>query len=78
MTPQPKPFDPYCRRSAADIPDVVIGAADEEMSPEDFAREDGTYDPDTGLFACMGCYIQLGMPSSPTGWKANATAVALR
>lgn len=32
-------------------------------------HNEGTLDRETGLFACTECYIAIGMPSSPTGWK---------
>lgn len=39
-------------------------------SAEDMARDDGTYNRETGNFVCTDCYIEIGMPSSPSGWKA--------
>ena len=45
----------------------------EEESPENYVkREEGTYNPDTETFCCTACYIMIGMPSSPNGWKAPA------
>lgn len=29
---------------------------------DDIAREDGTYNPKTGMFYCFSCYIKIGMP----------------
>lgn len=75
----PAPYDPYCRRPAAEIPEVALDAADAGLTPEAFAREDGTYNPETGEFACLGCYLDLGMPSAPGGgWKAGTTVSAIR
>lgn len=31
---------------------------------------EGTMNWENGHFACTECYIQMGMPSSPRGWKA--------
>ncbi len=37
--------------------------------PSDFVLEnEGTLNAKTGLFACTGCYIAMGTPSSPQGW----------
>lgn len=33
-------------------------------------REDGTYNPENGHFACDLCYIAIGCPTAPNGWKA--------
>jgi hypothetical protein len=49
----------------------VADAKDEHMSPAAFAREDGTYNRETNHFACMSCYVKMGAPSSPVGWKAK-------
>jgi len=67
----PSPFDPYCQRPAADIPEIVAGAKLDGVSPDVYAREDGTFDQQTGQFACLDCYLKLGMPSSDAGWKAG-------
>lgn len=60
----PSPLDPYCQRPAADIPEIVAGARLDVVSPDVYAREDGTFDQQTGQFACLDCYLKLGMPSS--------------
>ena len=40
-------------------------------SPSDYVRqEEGTYNPETKRFCCTTCYIAIGMPSTPQGWKA--------
>lgn len=67
----PQPFDPYCQRPAAAIDEIVVGAADEGVSPDAYAAMEGTFNEQTGEFACLGCYIDLGMPSSAAGWKAG-------
>lgn len=33
-------------------------------------NEEGTYNPDTNRFACDECYIAIGTPSGPNGWRA--------
>jgi hypothetical protein len=59
-----------CKRVASEIPGIVETAEVEEMTPQEYAREDGTYNSVTGHFACDKCYIEIGMPSGPFGWKA--------
>lgn len=67
-TAEPMCFN--CHKAASEIPDVVQWAEIEEMTPADYAREDGTYNRSTNRFACTDCYIAIGMPSSPNGWVA--------
>lgn len=76
------PQCPYCDRFASDmreIDDAIIMYGG-ELAPkrergearEQWVREEeGTYNAETGEFACDSCYISLGMPSSPMGWKAG-------
>jgi hypothetical protein len=41
------------------------------MTPEQYvSAEEGTLNRENGHFACTTCYIKMGMPSSPRGWKA--------
>jgi hypothetical protein len=43
----------------------------ESWTRTDFVRrEEGTYNPANGHFACTRCYIAMGQPSTPSGWKA--------
>lgn len=37
--------------------------------------EEGTYNPDTNTFCCTFCYIAIGCPSTPNGWRAPARMV---
>lgn len=66
-----EPRDPYCQRDASQIDEIVMGAADEGVSPAEYAAQDGTFNQQSGEFACLSCYIRLGMPSSAAGWKAG-------
>jgi hypothetical protein len=70
-TVEAEPYDPYCQRFASEIPGLVEMATAEEMSPAEYARDDGTYNSENGHFACDSCYIKLGMPSSRYGWTAR-------
>lgn len=65
-----EPTCAYCGRKANEIPGLEWEAEQEDMSAAEYAREDGTYNPETDHFACDGCYIKIGMPSSPEGWIA--------
>lgn len=67
---RPEPVCFVCKRPASEIPDVLIGAEHEETTPAEFAREDGTYNSESNQFVCTSDYVAIGMPSSPTGWKA--------
>lgn len=66
-----EPSCPYCGRMASDIPSVAGFAAEEEISLAEFARWDGTYNSETNHFACDECYVTMGAPSTPSGWKAK-------
>lgn len=63
--------DPKCGKTpnelySQDMIDEFFG--DNNHTPDDYAREDGTFNPSNGHFLCDQCYIEAGMPSSPTGW----------
>lgn len=59
-----------CCRVPATIPGIPDYAANEGLTPDEYVwREEGTLNRDTGQFACDGCYIKLGMPSGPNGWR---------
>jgi hypothetical protein len=60
-----------CEKTPDQIDEYTEMAALEEMTPEQYVKvEEGTYNPENGHFACTSCYIRMGMPSSPRGWKA--------
>ena len=63
--------EPYCFNCHKPAYEVFAEAAAEEgVTPAEYARDDGTYNPNNNRFACDACYIAIGMPSSDTGWKA--------
>jgi hypothetical protein len=64
----PTPTCADCKKTASELPEVVMQAEGDECTPDESAREDGTYNPENGHFLCMSCYINRGMPSSPFGW----------
>ncbi len=57
-----------CRRAPADLD--LSSFLEPGQTPDQFVwEEEGTLNHDNGHFLCDGCYIQAGMPSSPSGWK---------
>lgn len=70
--------EPYCYRCgkpASSFPEYCEHGGCEGDSPHlgsaDYVRdEEGTYNPETNRFACDACYIAIGMPSGPNGWRA--------
>lgn len=60
-----------CGKGPDELGEYVESAQEAEMTPADYLRaEEGTYNPANGHFACTECYIKMGMPSTPTGWRA--------
>lgn len=60
-----------CSKTPEELEEYVEAAREAGMSPRRYViQEEGTYNPDNGHFACTKCYIEMGEPSSPTGWKA--------
>jgi len=67
-----EPYCCRCGRPASSFREYVQGALEECLaSAVDYVRhEEGTYNRATNRFACDGCYIAIGMPTAPNGWKA--------
>lgn len=60
-----------CNKSPTEIPEYIDAAKSMGLHPIEYViSEEGTYNPINGHFACTDCYLAMGMPSSPTGWKA--------
>jgi hypothetical protein len=60
-----------CGKEPHEIDEYVEGAADMDLTPEAYVEiEEGTFNHENGHFACTSCYMAMGMPSSPRGWKA--------
>lgn len=60
-----------CYRTPEEINEYVEMADEYNTSPRLFViHEEGTYNPNNGHFCCTECYIRIGQPSSPQGWKA--------
>ena len=68
--------EPYCFRCGKPASSFgeYFGQCDDEFTPipaADYVRqEEGTYNAATNRFACDGCYIAIGMPAGPDGWRA--------
>jgi len=74
------PMCPYCKRFAADMDELDgflfdseedyadNGPATAEMREAYVGKEEGTFNPANGHFACDGCYVAIGQPSSRSGW----------
>jgi hypothetical protein len=60
-----------CKRTPDMIYEYVEGAEEMSVTPDVYVRvEEGTYNPETERFACTNCYIEMGMPTAPQGWRA--------
>jgi hypothetical protein len=69
--PDHKPLCIGCLKRPEDMEEYTTMAKEYECTPDQFVqREEGTYNPRNGHFTCTACYIKMGMPSSPFGWKA--------
>jgi len=61
-----KPICTGCNKPADEIEEYIEGAAENEMTVEQYVREEeGTYNPANGHFLCTSCYIKADMPSNP-------------
>jgi hypothetical protein len=75
------PYDPYCKRYASEMDELDgdlfeseedeadNGPATPEMREAFVISEEGTYNHLNGHFTCTRCYIEIGMPTGPAGWK---------
>jgi hypothetical protein len=64
-------IDPWCEKTPDQIQEYIDAARENDTTPEEYVRtEEATYNPENGHFCCTACYIAIGMPSRPGGWKA--------
>jgi hypothetical protein len=69
------PITPICI-GCKKVPSELAEYCDPELighlTPDEYVRrEEGTYNPSNGHFACTSCYIKLGQPTRGyPGWKA--------
>ncbi len=61
-----------CHKTPEEIQEYVDAIVDAPCStPTEFVKNwDGTYNPKNGHFACTECYIAMGQPVAPGGWRA--------
>lgn len=61
-----------CKKRPDELEEYKEMAILEGITPEAYVKqEEGTYNRENGHFACTGCYIAMGCPSSPPrGWHA--------
>jgi hypothetical protein len=60
-----------CKKKPEEIPEYDQVSTGSSLSPTEYVkREEGTYNPENGHFMCTACYIGVGMPSGPGGWRA--------
>lgn len=60
-----------CRRQPYEIEEYIDAGAVEGQTPAEYVLEsEGTLNRTNGHFVCTECYIEIGMPSSPQGWRA--------
>lgn len=60
-----------CGKAPDQLNEYVEAAQELHISPEQYViNEEGTLNIENGHFVCTPCYVHMGCPSSPTGWKA--------
>lgn len=70
ISSDPKPFCIGCIKVPEELYECVTLAEEEGVTPDEIAKQDGTYNHRNGHFMCNKCYIAAGSPSGPKGWKA--------
>jgi hypothetical protein len=77
MTNQRPPLlDPRCKRVPAEIHEYVMrtevapgyDTAEYKSADDVVWFDEGTLNRRTGMFLCTQCYIEVGQPSSSSGW----------
>ena len=60
-----------CRLRPAEIAEYVELAKDCDYATAEEAvrQEEGTFNVENGLFTCTSCYVDIGMPTGPDGWR---------
>jgi len=72
---KPEPICIGCGKHPRELSEYVEASSAKNygrtITPDDYVRrEEGTYNPANGHFACTTCYCNMGMPSSSGGWIA--------
>jgi len=69
---RPQPQCGGCGKRPEDDSLIVLFAQYKGLTPDQYIwQQEGTLNDETGLYACDGCYIKLGMPANSSGpsWK---------
>lgn len=60
-----------CNKHPRDLEEYQEMAIEEDISPESYVwLYEGTINRKNGHFACTPCYVELGCPVAPKGWRA--------
>lgn len=60
-----------CNKPPAELEEYSPDSTGELMTPDEYVWfSEGTLNTENGHFLCTECYIDAGMPTSPSGWKA--------
>lgn len=51
-----------CKKSALSIPSAIIGAEENDLSVEEFVKQDTSYVAEVNSFICDECYRKVGSP----------------
>lgn len=76
ISDNPQPFCIGCYKIPSEIDEYLPASTNPDnpskgLHPDEYVkREEGTYNPKNGHFLCTACYVAVGMPTSPRGWKA--------
>lgn len=69
--PPERPVCIGCGKHPEELTEYIEAARVEKVEPHEYVRFfEGTYNPVNGHFACTGCYVAMGAPSTPRGWVA--------
>lgn len=68
---RPSPTCFRCGASPSEAEEYDGPAAELDISVDEYVRQqEGTYNEQTNHYCCTECYIIIGMPASPGGWRA--------
>ena len=71
LSEDPIPFCLGCIKTPEELLEYVMAVEDTPETPSHYVKfNEGTYNRKNGHFLCTDCYLKVGAPSSPQGWKA--------
>jgi len=60
-----------CKKKASELTEYTTECIGWKLTPAQYViKEEGTFNRESNHFCCTACYIDIGMPSGPRGWKA--------